>query len=196
MDEPYKKLNIDKWQLVRYDIPKDGSCLFHAISLAFFKPYINELFNDRSITREQIVYNLRKELSNKLSQPINGKNGKTYYDTLNNGNTLNFSLSVPEYKLKHMQAELNSRNSIGYGYMEYICNQLNKDIYIINGELEKKDLYQSDELKLCIKGRNSIVLYYKNNHYELIGLKNEKDEIITHFKSDHAFIKYLKTLIK
>jgi hypothetical protein len=185
MDEPYKKFYIDKWQLVRYDIPKDGSCLFHAISLAFFKPYINESFNDRSITREQIVYNLRKELSNKLSQPINGKNGKTYYDTLNNnGNT-------SEYSLKQMQLKLNSRNSIGYGYMEYICNQLNKDIYILN---EKKNVYQGDESKLCIKGRNSIVLYYKNNHYELIGLIGN-DGKITHFKPDHPFIIHLKSMI-
>ena len=187
----YVDLNFKDWSIVKYTIPGDGHCLFHALSLGFFKPYIVENFKGNSISRKQVVCNLRKELSEKLTKHVNGKNGPTYYDLLNNGNTLKFSKSVPEYSLASMQAELYSEKFIGYSYIEYIGNELNKDIYIINGDI--MDLYQSDELS--IKHRNSIVLYYKDNHFELIGL-NQKNQIVTHFKPDHAFIKFLYSRIK
>lgn len=188
----YKNLtwdnDFDQWSLVKYDIPMDGHCLFHAVSLAFFKPYITENFNGRSITRLQVIHNLRKELADKLSTPINGKNGKTYYDLLNNGYTSTFAKTIPEFSLRHMQSELNSNHFIGYGYIEYIGDQLNKDIYIINGDT--KDIYHSDEIN--IKNRKSIVLYYKNNHFELIGMK-KNNQIITHFNPNNPFIEFLKS---
>ena len=174
----------EAWSMVKYEIPKDGNCLFHAIALAFFKPYINENFNNRPISRNQIVYNLRKELSDKLSQPVNGKSGPTYYEKLNNSNTLKFSKYVPEFSLKHMQAELNSNHHIGYGYLEYIANQINKDIFILDANHK---LYPSDEI--TVKGRNAIVLYYQDNHYELIGVNG-----MTHFKPNHPFILFLKMI--
>lgn len=180
------EINVINYNMIKYDVPADGSCLFHALSLAFFKPYIDENFNGY-ITRNQIVANLRKELSEKLSQPINGKYGKTYYDMINNGNTAEFSKYVPEFSLHYMKSQLYSNNAIGYGFLEYICNQINKDIYIIDGNTH--ELYKTDEK--TIKNRNSIILYYKNNHYELLGLKTDK--IITHFKPNHEFIQFLRS---
>lgn len=178
--------NIDKFELIIIEIPKDGSCLFHALLLAFFNPYITENFKGNYISRNQIVSNLRTELSEKLAKPINGKYGKTYYETLHNGQTIEFSKHVPEFSLRYMQYQLRSKNHIGYGFLSFISDRLNKDIFILDSTGK---IYVSDEV--TVKGRNAIVLYYNNNHYELIGLKCE-DYILTHFKPDNEFIKFLK----
>ena len=186
MDIKWK--DFKEWDLKRHEVPMDGHCLFHAIAMAFFKPYIEESFNGIPMSRLQMIKNLRYELSEKLAQPIKGT-GKRYYDLLNNGNTLKFSKDVPEFNINSMRKELNSNNPIGYGFIEYICNQLNKDIFILDGD--KEDLYYTDEYKVSIKNRNSIVLYYKNNHYELVSCDGH-----THFKPDHSFILFLKSKIK
>jgi hypothetical protein len=164
-------------------VPMDGHCLFHALTMAFFIPYQTQLLNNEHVTREQIITSLRHDLSVKLGQYVNGKNGPRYYDLLANGNTATFALSVPEFSLEYMQSQLHSNNFIGYGYIEYIANQLNKDIYILDGNT--KDIYKSDEI--VIKNRNSIVLYYQNNHYELGSVGD-----ITHFSPNHPFIQFLR----
>ena len=179
---------FESWDLKRIEVPMDGNCLFHAIAMAFFKPYIDEVFNGIAMSRLQMIKNLRHELSEKLSQPIKGSEKTCYYDLLNNGNTAKFASSVPEFNIHYMKQQLNSGNAIGYGFFEYINNQLNKDIFILNGETE--DLYKTDEYKLSIKHRNAIVLYYKNNHYELISCDGH-----THFNPYHPFILFLKSKI-
>jgi hypothetical protein len=179
----------EQWNLVRIHTPPDGHCLFHALCMAFFIPYQTGVLNNKPITQLQIIQNLRQELALKLSQPANNK-GQRYYDLLHHGHTAEFASHVPEYTLEHMMNQLNSNHQIGYGYIEYIADQLNKDIYILNGLTH--DIYVSDEAKLSIKGRNSIVLYYIGHHYELVGLK-QGDDLITHFLPSHNFILFLKS---
>lgn len=191
---------FEKWSLVRFSTPMDGNCLFHAIANSFFS-----LYRDRSLTsqkRNEMIVNLRKELSEKLAEPIdNSPNAPRHYDLLNGGNTSAFSEAVPEFALDYMQKQLNSTRPIGYGYMEFIGNIVKKDIYIL--EALRQDIYLTDELPLTIKGnRNAVVLYYMNGHYELVGIKRP-DEVIdgvatptgfdTHFglPSEHTFIKFL-----
>ena len=159
MDIKWK--GFEAWDLKRHEVPKDGHCLFHAIALAFFKPYMEECFNGEPMSRLQMIKNLRYELSEKLAQPIKNSN-KRYYDLLNNGNTLKFAATVPEFDINVMRRELNSDHYIGYGYLEFVSLQLNKDILILDGKNE--DLYYTDEYKLSIKNRNAIVLYYKDYH--------------------------------
>lgn len=173
---------FEQWNLVRFATPPDGSCLFHAIANSFYQPYRTESINGKHISRAKIISSLRKELAEKLDK---------YYETLNNKNTLTFSKDVPEFTLQHMKSELDSNNSIGYGYIEYIGNVLNKDIYIL--ESSRKNVYKTDDQSLIIKGnRPSIVLYYVNdNHYELIGVKNDDGTFNTHFSPEHKFIKFL-----
>ncbi len=191
----FQNINWYGFNLMIFDVPKDHHCLFHAIIMAFFKPYIAKEFNGRPMTQLQIITNLRYELAEKLAQPVK-VNGPRHYDLLNNGNTLQFSKSIPEFKLHYMMNKLKSNDHIGYGYLELICNQLNKDIYILDANTQ--ELYQTDEYKYSIKGRNSIVLYYthdKNNehlnHYDLIGIDGA-----THFKPNNSFILFLKSKIK
>lgn len=190
------KNGFEIFLMIKYDIPKDHHCLLHAVMMAFFNPYITEQFNGVHISKLQIITNLRYELSEKLAQPVKGVSGPNHYDILNNGNTSKFSLSVPEFKLHNMMNKLKSNEHIGYGYFEFINNQLNKDIYILDAKTQ--DLYQTDEYKYSIKGRNSIVLLYIENkedehlnHYDLIGING-----VTHFKPNNPFILFLKSKIR
>lgn len=196
----YAEINWDNgfecWALVRFSTPMDGSCLFHAIANSFFPPYHEEILHNKHIKRATIISTLRKELSQNLALKIsNEPNAPTHYDILNGGNTAAFSEAVPEFKLSFMQGQLNSFTPIGYGYMEFIGNALNKDIYIL--EALRHDIYVTDELPFTIKGnRNSIILYYMNGHYELVGLQTEDGSFDTHFSYNHTLIKFLRNRVR
>jgi hypothetical protein len=187
---------FEQWPLVRFSTPMDNNCLFHAISNSFFEPYHLEVLNGKHIPRIRMVMSLRKELSQKLAAKISDEpNAPTHYETLNGGNTFAFSEAVPEFCLSYMQKQLESPVPIGYGYMEFIGNALNKDIYIL--EAVRHDIYITDELPLTIKGdRPSIVLYYINGHYELIGIQNVDGTFDTHFSPDHTFIRFLYNRVR
>lgn len=203
----YQKINwkqgFENWNLVRIDTIGDRSCLFHAIANGFFVPYYTEVINGCKISRREIVKQMRKEFSEKLSSPISSeKNAKTHYEIINFGKTAEFPVSpdLPEYdySLVNMKKQLDSNNNIGYGYMEYISNILDKNIYILN-EVDN-DLYpfvKEDLLNLYKKNRSSLVLYYTTpndndsyDHYELVGIMNN-GIIDTYFSPDHSFIKFL-----
>lgn len=186
------EFKLDQFNLVVTDVPGDGHCLFHSLLLAFFTPYITETYNSNNINRLNIVQQLRSDLADKLSSFIPGSKTIRNYDLLYNKNINYFAEHVEEFTLVNMQKLLKSNNSIGYGYLEFICNQINKDVYIIDGDTQM--LYKSDESPLLVKGRMSIVLYYQHHHYQLVGLKKE-DKIITHFKPTNSFILYLKSLL-
>ena len=204
----YRKIfwenGFENWNLISIDTVGDGSCLFHAICNSYFIPYYTETIKDVKITRKEIVKQVRKEFSEKLSSPISAdSNSKTHYEFINSGKTSEFPIfsEFPEYNysLKNMQDQLDSDNNIGYGYIEYISNILNKNIYILCKS--NKDLYpfcKSDLANIYKNDRSSIVLYYMGSndsrvsydHYELVGIMNN-GIVDTHFSPDHSFIKFL-----
>jgi hypothetical protein len=186
----------ENWPLCRFATAGDGSCLFHGIANAFFVPYRTEILNGKHMLRLKIISNLRKELSEMLSAKMGPyPNSPSYYDKLNNSNTAAFASAVPEFQLEYMKAQLDSSNSIGYGYIEFIGNALNKDIYILEGA--RRDIYVTDELPYTIRGdRNAIVLYYINGHYELVGLKTGESCFETHFSPSHSFIQFLRERVR
>ena len=199
----YKRINwnngYENWNLVRINTPADGHCLFHAIANSFFIPYYTESLNGNKIERIEIIRQMRKEFAEKLSSPVSDKNQKTHYEIINNGKTAEFPVlqDYPEYNfsLDNMKKQLDSDNYIGYGYIEYISNALDKNIYILNER--SQDLYpfeKSELLNLYKKNRSSIVLYAIEanpyDHYELVGIMNN-GIIDTHFSSDHTLIKFL-----
>jgi hypothetical protein len=181
----------ENWKLVKFATAMDGSCLFHAVANAFFEPYHTLKMAGAAITREELIKGMRKELSETLARPVNETPGSlTHYQTINGGNTLAFSAQAPEFALAYMQSQLDSVSPIGYGYIEFICNALDKDIYILDGF--RHDIYISDELRYTIKGtRNSIVLCYMNGHYELMGIANQDGTFSTHFSPEHSLIRFL-----
>jgi len=199
----YKKIawnnGYEDWNLIRINTQADGHCLFHAIANAFFIPYYTETLNGNKIERTEIVKQMRKEFAEKLSSPVSDKNPKTHYETINNGKTAEFPVfqDYPEYNfsLENMKKQLNSNNYIGYGYIEYISNALDKNIYILNER--SQDLYPFEKIELLNmykKNRSSIVLYAIEanpyDHYELVGIMNN-GIIDTHFSPDHTLIKFL-----
>lgn len=178
----------EKWNLVSINTPMDGNCLFHAILNATSYFYRQGHIAGKEMDRASMVATLRKEMAAKLSTVPNGKT-KTYYESLSNGNIKEFSENVPEFTLDYMKSELMSNKPIGYGYIEYICDIFDSDIYIL--ERNRKELYVTHEMIYCIKGnRNSIVLLYMEGHYELVGILKE-NEINTYFTSDHTLIQFL-----
>ena len=196
----YTKINWDngyeKWNLCRFATPMDGNCLFHAIANSFFSPYHKQTLNGKHMSRTAVVTQLRKDLASRLAEidPLDPQK-RTYYQCLAGSNTAIFAEAVPEFALSFMQAQLDSSAPIGYGYIEYICNALNKDIYILSAA--HRDMYVCDELQFCIKGnRKSIVVYYMNGHYELVGIQQPDGSFDTHFKPDHSFIRFLNDIVK
>lgn len=180
------------WNMIRFSTPMDGHCLFHAILNAFFEPYHKELLGNKKVSRLDIVTQFRKSLSLMLSTHTdpNNPNSSRYYDLLNHGTTAEFSVHVPEFSIDNMKSQLESDSKIGYGYLELIANAIQKDIYILEGC--RQNIYILDNPSLIIKGnRESIVLYYTQDHYELVGIISGKNVFDTHFSPHHPFIKFL-----
>lgn len=197
------KKGFENWDLIRIDTPGDRNCLFHAITNSFFVPYYTGIVDGNKMTRIEIITQMRKEFSEKLSTPVSSDpNSKTHYEIINSGKTSEFPIlsDLPQYdySLRNMKKQLSGSNNIGYGYIECISNMLNKNIYILNHS--GNDLYpfeKTELLNIYKKNRSSIVLYYTTpddndsyDHYELVGIMNN-GIIDTYFHSNHTFIDFL-----
>jgi len=175
--------------IVRLDTIGDGSCFFHALIMSFFGPYINNRINRRHFIRD-----LRSNLSNELSNKINGEN-ITYYEKISDGQLPKLSKSIPEVSLDNMMKELDSSYPISNIYNEFISDAINRDIYLIN--YETKDVYMTGtKLSLLYKNRPSSVILYKPGHYETIGYIESNNTLRLSFDHDHQFIKILKNRAK
>lgn len=194
----FELLNWKDWPLfpnmVRIRTIPDGSCFFHAIVNAYFLPYRTGLLDGKATSKREIVGGFRRDLAKMLGMPIDSKDseGPTHYDTLSHGKLEEFSKGHPEYTLKHMQKQLESNSPVDNVYVEFISNQLDLDIYLI--DLNKQEVYiTGDDDDLYFKNRNSVVIGYLPGHYELIGLyNNTTKEISTYFKPSHPFIVYIR----
>ena len=65
--------------------------------------------------------------------------------------------------------ELDSDRPVDNAYNEFISDQLNKDIYILDAVTQDVYMTGSDD-NVLYKDRPSIVLMYLPGHYELVGL--------------------------
>jgi len=193
-DSEYEKLGWEgafkDFNLIRIRTEMDGSCFFHSLAKAYFKPYIVGKIGDKVFNRKEFVHNLRKDLSKTLGLKIEpeNSNSKTYYQTLANGELEKISKELTEYSLENMQKELESFSTpISNIYNEFISNQLELDIYIL--DLVKKDVYMTGtEDHLLYKNRKSVVVLYMPGHYELIGLIHKNKNVETLFSPDSALI--------
>jgi hypothetical protein len=173
----------------------DGSCYFHAILDGCFIPYRSETISGHHVNKKKLVQNLRQELADTLNKIRPGYNNKTYYETLSRGELNNLSKEIKEVSLDSLKKQLLSLNSINYIFHEYVSDILNKDIYIL--DYKAKDVYIIDSnLEMYYKNRKSIVILFIPGHFELVGIKNNKNELITYFHSHHPFIKAIRKRIK
>ena len=179
--------------LVRIRVSPDGSCFFHAVAKSYFEPYIlGRWSNGKPVNRRTFVAKLREDLSVKLGSKIEPGNlqSPTYYDTLSRGRLADFSTSVPQYSLQNMVKELNSNRPVDNVYNEFISDQLNKDIYILDAI--KQDVYMTGhDDDILYKNRKSIVILYLPGHYELVGV-HENGTTKTIFDPSHDLIRAIR----
>lgn len=181
--------------MVRIRIPRDGNCFFHAVVRAYFKPYQTGVIDGKSFNKYKFIKNMRKSLAGKLGSYIDPYNKVSYYETLSRGKLKEFSLSVPEYSLENMQKELSSSVAVDNVYNEFISNEIDKDIYILDNITKDVYITGRDE-DILYKERKSIVLLYSPGHYELVGIQSEGNKgIKTLFNPKHDFIKAIKARI-
>lgn len=172
------KLRYKDYKIETVAVPSDGDCLLHAILISYYIPYLQAGKRER----KQIVTQLREKLASELPE---------HYKKLLGGNLAHMAESLDEFKLKNMQRQLRS-GWLGYGYIEYLSNYLEKDIYIID---EQGKLYWNDENKYAIKKRTSIIIQYNGiDHYEAIRLRRG-EEIKIHFCPNHSLIQKLRASI-
>lgn len=179
--------------LIRIRTDADGSCFFHAVAKAYFKPYITGKTKDGTpLDRKKFIRSLRKDFSKMLANKVDPKNpkSKTWYETMANGEWPRISKKMKEYTLESMQKELNSNASISNIYNEFISDQLDKDIYILDAN--KQDVYMTGtDDSLLYKQRTSIVILYLPGHYELVGIE-EDGYIQTTFQPDSPLIQLIR----
>jgi hypothetical protein len=191
-------------KIVRIDTIADGSCFFHAITNAFFLPYWQPQvkIGDRYLNKSIFIRKMRNDLAYRLTEPAPKGEG-TNYDQLSRGTLGEFAKGVPEfdYTIEKMQACLRSNQAVDYVYYEFISNQLNKDIYILDAK--HRDVYPIEgESSLLYKNRESIVLLYQRGHYELVGLHtgavgpSVRQGIETIFQPTHPFIQAIRTRLR
>lgn len=178
--------------MIRIRTLADGSCFFHAIANAFFKPYRTGMIESKAVSKSQLIRGLRQDLSIKLGEPVDPlePSGPTHYDLLGRGQLKEFAKEHPQYTLANMKKELDSDSAVDNVYNEFISNQLGKDIYLL--DRLREDVYPTgDDAALLYRNRSSVVLLVTPGHYELIGL--EKDGTITTiFHADHPFIRAIR----
>jgi len=189
VNSEFEKIDFNEtfpgFNLVRIRTIPDGSCFFHALAKSYFKPYIVGKIDGEPFDRKEFIKNLRKDLAKTLE--LKTDNGKTYYQTLSNGELENISKDMPKYSLKNMQKELKSSSAIGNIYNEFISDQLELDIYILDAKT--KDVYMTGtDDDLLYKNRRSVVILYLPGHYELVGLINNEGVAETIFPPDSEFI--------
>ena len=200
LNHEFEKIEFEKFpfSLVRIRTDMDGSCFFHALAKAYFKPYIVGKIDGESFNRKNFIKNLRKDLAKRLASKIDPEDpkSKTYYEALAQGELKKISKDMGNYSLKNMQKELSSSSTpVSNIYNEFISDQLELDIYILDAN--KKDVYMTGtEDNLLYKNRRSIVILYLPGHYELIGLVDEDNEVTTLFSPQSDFIQSIRKRMK
>lgn len=212
--------------MVRIDTVADGSCFFHAIANAYFIPYWENALNGQPMSKHRFITAMRNDLATRLGEQVsfntNSNHPITHYDLLSRGQLCEFAKAVPRYSLENMQKELRSHSAVDNVYNEFISNQLNKDIYLLDAT--KRDVFVTgDDDDILYKNRESIVVLYHPGHYELVGIEDpigisfadtnripshsekdpichgtpgSRDHIATLFAPQHPFIRAIRQRMK
>ena len=195
---------FERYRLIAIDTIGDGSCFFHALLNGFYLPYRLQSLDGVYVNRQDLVRNLRNQLANRLGEPIDPlyPTGPTFYEKLSRGHLYELSQSWDQYSLTNMQNLLRSHESVGNQYNEFVSDQLDKDIYILNAHSQDVQLLEDDP-DLFYKHRESLILLYHPSpsvegvdmgvgHYELVGLQDGAGRVHTLFDPDHPLIVFLQ----
>jgi len=156
----------------------DGSCFFHCITDAFYKPY-----KLGQINKKEYVSNLRKDLANNLTVEI--------YNKLSRGNLKEFSKKITGFSLDDYKKILNSNKPVDNRFNEYVSNVINKDIYIIDYENKSVYITGNDDDILYKKRESIVIIWINQNHFDL-GCVLEGKRLVTLFDYSHPFIQTIR----
>lgn len=183
--------------MVKLTTIKDGSDYFHAILKGYMKDYVKGVTDEgKTFNKSAFVQSLRADLSNNLSAPYDAADPKgiNKYGMLNNGQLAIEGLSNPEYSLSNMKNKLLSNLPISLDFHEFISNELQKDIYILDS-LSFDIITIGSTIDLCYKNRPPVVIVYNRitNQFDTVGLfDNDTNVIYTFFTNTNPFIKLIR----
>lgn len=181
----FKKASCKDFDVFSVDTIGDGSCFLHSVLFCFSKKY-------RKIdvkSKIKMVRELRHDLSNVLSEK-NEETGKTYYQELSRGEIEELSKEIPEMKLIFMKKYLASNHWLNIFFLEFISNQLNIDIYILNSK--DGSIYKTGDDEIYFKGRNSVIIkYIEEAHFESCGVAYD-NKLETFFDPDCFIVRQLR----
>jgi hypothetical protein len=175
-------------QLTIIPCPADGSCFFHSVLLASSQEYREERIGNNRVPKAQIARQFRDDLARLLEMPI--REALNWYEYLSRGQLPLISVEMPEFSLNELQIKLRSGRPIGAEFHQLVSEAMNKDIYIFDGS--KGSLYNIGDEELLYDHRPSIVLYYKNEHYDLLARDKGNGEMQMVFEPNDEIIQKLK----
>lgn len=179
--------NWDTWMLLT---EKDNHCFFHSLLLAISPDYIHHYENDNQLAMRRMAILWRKILAKEL---IRENKGITKYHKMFQGNIFKISNEFREYSLEMMKKKLESEEWIDYVYFDFMSNEIDRDIFIL--DWENKSIYKTLDENIRIKNRIAIILIYiDQSHYNLMAIKTPNG-LKTEFEHDHAFILFLKSFL-
>lgn len=173
--DEHRKIRFGNVDLIRIRIQIGISSLFHAIIKAYNNDYyITDPFN--------LITKLRKNLSENLDNLTNYNDNMslTFYGILKNEN-------INKITLETMKNTLINGIPKDFLYIKYISDQLNINIYMINGNTMEIILNTKNNKYI---DRESIILIIIDEHYELLG-QMEDNFIVTKFNNKSSLINYL-----
>lgn len=196
---------FEAFDMYAYDTPRDGNCLIHAAFQAFYEPYFTGILNKKRVTRTELVRAVRQELANKIGQRVDilNPNSPTYYEQLGKKELANLGKTYPEFSLENMKQKLQFGIAIGEELIEFISDNLERNIYILDNVTH--DAYvMSGDLTYKVD-RDSIVVLYTYDplarddgsagHYETVGI-NTAGTMTTHFEYKNPFISFIRARIR
>src|SRR5947207_14960362 len=102
-------------EMVKKKEPADGSCFFHCIADAFYRPY-----QIGSVNKEKFVRQMRHQLA--LLLESKNDDGILWYRTLSRGKLEELSRGIPALSLENMKKSLDSSESVDNRFNEYVSN--------------------------------------------------------------------------
>mgnify|MGYP005999243379 CR=1 FL=1 len=193
----YRKIDFFPYDLVSLGTIGDGNCFYHAILQGFNKSYRKGDITEK----RKLTIRLKLLLASVLDEK-NPETGETFYNELGNGEISKLSESIlkseendPNCKdmiltKENMQRKLISNEWGDYTVLELVSNQLDIDIYVLSEA--QKDVYLCGDKENLLKGRKSVIIIHRTNHFETVGLKVQNN-IITFFDKDNDIIKFLRS---
>jgi hypothetical protein len=190
---------IKRIRLYRCPCPPDGSCFFHAVLLATSVTYRNAC----AYQRNQICATFRSQLADYLHSEIQVRyeDGRidwiSVYSYLSRGELGNTSRVLPQYSLQNLDAWIRSTRAVGLEVMELVSIFLNINIYILNTQnvAEGENVYNPGDVDFLYPAqRNSIVLYFNGDHYDLCVTDHPSfpGEFATFFLSNNPLISSIR----